>query len=30
MCCNPVFYLVKWSDGVKEIKSCDLCRLRDL
>jgi hypothetical protein len=30
MCCIPIFCLVKWSDGVKEIQSCDLCGLRDL
>jgi hypothetical protein len=30
MCYIPVFYLVKWNDGVKETKSRDLCGLRDL
>jgi len=30
MCCIPVFCLVKWSDGVKETRSCDLCGLKDL
>jgi len=29
MCCIPVFCFVKWSNGVKEIWSCDLCGYED-
>jgi hypothetical protein len=29
MCCIPVYCLVKWSNGVKEIWSCDLYGLED-
>jgi len=29
MCCIPLFCLVKWSDGVKEIGLWDLCGFED-
>jgi len=29
MCCIPVFCLIKWNNGVKEIWSCDLCGFED-
>jgi hypothetical protein len=29
MCCIPVFCLIKRSDGIKEIRSCDLCGFED-
>jgi hypothetical protein len=30
MRCIHVFCLVKWNDGVKEIRSCDFYGLKDL
>ncbi len=29
MCCIPVFYPVKWNNGVKEIWLCDLYGFKD-
>jgi hypothetical protein len=29
VCYIPIFYLAKWSDGVKKIGLCDLCGFED-